>query len=230
MKSKYLLALLLLSLMAFAMSCSPTRFIEPLEKGEIAVGINAGGPIIGLAGSKIPIPLSSIYAGYGYKDNLTLYGGLHTTSLLFQTLQLDFGARREIFDGYGINPSISVAGALNGIVAFRDYTTRIYPQLDVNAYWKYGGWRTYTGAQAWFDFYKGRTPTYGFSGFFVPALVIGQDYKWKKWQFGVEYKRLGFNVPTENSVVNYITFGGIGAQGIYLTCSKSFGYEKSETK
>ncbi len=226
MRAKIELAIVLLALGIFFSNCSTTRFIEPLEKDEIAVGINAGGPVIGLGGNIIPIPLSSIYVGYGYKENLTLYGGLHTTSLLFNNLQFDVGARKNIFEGYSIYPSMSVAGSINGILGFREFKPRIFPEINVNAYWKYGRWRSYTGAQTWFDFYKNFQPTYGFGGFFVPAIVLGQDVKIGDWRVGLEYKRLAFNVPTENSVVNYITFGGIGAQGIYVSCSKSFGYKK----
>ena len=37
-------------------SCAPSRIIKPLNKGEKAVSINAGGPLIGFAGTKIPVP------------------------------------------------------------------------------------------------------------------------------------------------------------------------------
>lgn len=227
-KSIYLLVLGF-GIISIFTNCSTTRFVEPLEKDEIAIGANAGGPIISLGDNVIPLPLSSVYVGYGYKENLTLYGGLHTTSLLFSNLQFDLGARKDLFEGYSIYPSISGALGINGIVGFREFKPRFFPELNVNAYWKYGKWRTYTGAQTWFDFYKNFKPTYGFGGFFVPSLVLGQDVKIGDWRIGLEYKRLAFNVPTENSVVNYITFGGIGAQGVYLSCSKSFGYKKKKT-
>lgn len=220
--------LLLLSIVLIACSCATTRFVEPLEKDEIAVGINAGGPILVFAGSTIPLPLSGIYAGYGYKENLTIYGSLHTTSLLFKTLQLEAGVRRNIFEGSGISPSISSGFAINGITDFREYNVRIYPEVSINPYWKYGKWKTYTGTQIWFDIYKLGQQNYGYNGFFVPSIHLGQSIDLGTWNISLEYKRLGFNIPTENSVVNYITFGGIGAQGVYLSAHKTFGYNKKE--
>ena len=211
-------------------SCSTTRYVEPLEKGEISVGINAGGPLIKFGETVIPIPLSGIYAGYGYKENITIYGSLHTTSLIYKTLQVEAGARKNINEGSGIYPTVSAAFALNGMMDFREYNVRVFPELSINPYWKYGRWKTYVGLQTWFDFYKFSDNVYGYGGFFVPSANIGQTIDLGKWEIALEYKRLGFNIPTRNSVVNYIVPNGIGAQGIYLSFSKKFGYDKQEEK
>jgi len=220
------LYLLLLTLVVC--SCATNRFVEPLEEGEIAVGVNAGGPLIVFGGNSVPIPFSGIYAGYGYKENLTIYGSLHTTSLLYKTLQIEAGVRKNLVERTGISPSISAGFALNGFTDFRQFHTRIYPELSMNPYWKYGRWKTYTGGQVWFDFYKFREANIGYNGFFVPSVHIGQSVDIKSWTLALEYKRLGFNIGTENSVVNYITFGGLGAQGIYLSAHKSFGHKKKK--
>ncbi len=209
-------------------SCSTTRFVEPLEKDELAVGVNAGGPLLVFGGTPIALPLSSIYAGYGYKENLTIYGGLHTTSLAFKTLQLEVGARKNIATNSGIFPSVSSGLAIHGIMDFREFNIRVYPELNINPYWKYGKWKTYTGIQVWFDVYKlGRT-NYGYPGFFVPSVHLGQSIDLGKWNIALEYKRLGFIIDTEFSVVNYITPGSLGAQGIYLSGHRSFGYKKKK--
>ena len=210
-------------------SCSTNRFVEPLEKDEIAVGVNAGGPLIVFGGTPTPIPFSGIYAGYGYKENLTIYGSLHTTSLLYGTVQLEAGVRKNLVERTGISPSVSAGFALNGFTDVREFHTRIYPELSVNPYWKYGRWKTYLGGQAWFDFYKFTQPNYGDGGFFVPSVHLGQTVDAGKWTIALEYKRLAFNINTENSVVNYITFGGLGAQGFYLSAHRSFGYKKKES-
>lgn len=213
----------------FSFSCSTNRFVEPLDKGELEIGGNGGGPLLNFGGSSIPLPLSSVYAGYGYSDDLTLYGGLHITSLAFKTLKLEAGTRKKLVVGHSIYPSVSGALAVNGIVSLRDGATRVFPEIALNPYWRYGRWKTYTGLQAWFDFYKFSTQNYGYGGFFVPAISVGQTVDLADWEIGIEYKRLAFNVPSENSVVDYIVPSGIGAHGIYLNASRSFGY-KAKTK
>lgn len=220
--------LLYLLFIVFLCSCASSRFVEPLEKDEVAVGINAGGPLIVFGGNSIPIPLSGIYAGYGYKENLTIYGGLHTTSLLYKTLQLEAGFRRNIVTGKGLSPSISTGVGLNAMMDFRKYNVRAYPEVNLNPYWNYGRWKTYSGLQLWFDFHKLFQANYGYNGLFVPSFVVGQSVDLGKWDVSLEYKRIGFNIATENSVVNYITFGGIGAQGLYLSAHRSFGYKKKK--
>lgn len=221
---RYLIFFIILT----ACSCSTSRFVEPLEKDEVAVGVNAGGPLLVFAGTPIPLPLTGIYAGYGLKENLTVYGSLHTTSLLFQTLQIEAGARRDLFEGGGKAPTISGSFALNGIMDFREYNTRIYPELSINPYWNYGRWKTYLGGQLWLDFYKFNRINYGYAGFFVPNVNIGQTVDIGKWNIALEYKRLGFNIDSEFSVVNYIIPGGLGAQGIYLSAHRTFGYKKKK--
>ena len=60
---------------AFMISnCAPTRFVTPLKKGEWAGGINIGGPLINFAGATIPVPFSSLYAGFGHTDRTTRQG------------------------------------------------------------------------------------------------------------------------------------------------------------
>ncbi len=148
----YFLAFCLMAVFSF--SCSTNRFVEPLDKGELEIGANGGGPILNFGGSSIPLPLSSVYAGYGYSDDLTLYGGLHITSFAFKTFQLEAGARKKLVVGQSIYPSVSGALAVNGIVSLRDGATRVFPEIALNPYWRYGRWKTYTGLQAWFDFVK----------------------------------------------------------------------------
>ena len=56
--------------------------------------------MIGFGGLTIPIPLTTVGAGYGLQDNLTLHGHLHTTSLLYGTLQMDAGATYALLFAY----------------------------------------------------------------------------------------------------------------------------------
>jgi len=69
-------------LLAFAISaCAPAQFVEPIPKEHVNLTAALGGPLFDFAGTTIPMPLSSLAAGYGLTDNTTLFGGIHGTAL-----------------------------------------------------------------------------------------------------------------------------------------------------
>ena len=73
-------AQLFILLVVLLSSCASSRFVEPLDKNQLAVGVELGGPALGFGGAVIPTPLSSISAGYGIDTNVTVYGCLLYTS------------------------------------------------------------------------------------------------------------------------------------------------------
>jgi len=77
-----------LFVLIFLVSCTSSRFVEPLKKNQWSVGANFGGPTLDY-GVPVPLPLSSIEVGYGLDTQLTIFSGLHTTAILFGNLQLD---------------------------------------------------------------------------------------------------------------------------------------------
>ena len=89
--------LLPLSFISLVISCAPARFVEPLQKKELAIGGNFGGPVIS-QGLTIPIPLSAIEVGYGLDTNFTIHGGIHTTAMLFGNLQMDAGLTYKLLN------------------------------------------------------------------------------------------------------------------------------------
>ena len=80
------------------LSCAPSRFIEPLSKNQQALSFNIGGSLIDYGGTTIPIPLTSLTYAYGLSNNLTAFGSLHTTSLIFNNLQMEIGVLSQIRD------------------------------------------------------------------------------------------------------------------------------------
>ena len=58
-------------------SCAPSRFVEPLKKGQHAVALDVGGPLIEFGGLIIPTPLSSISYGYGIDSTKTVLRKFH---------------------------------------------------------------------------------------------------------------------------------------------------------
>lgn len=208
---------------AFMISnCAPTRFVTPLKKGEWAGGINIGGPLINFAGATIPVPFSSLYAGYGHTDRTTLYSGIHTTSLAFQTFQLDLGANYLLRKMQGNIPGISLNTTVNTMLDFREYNFRAYPSLTANLFYdlKYG--RFYAGMDNWFDLFPNAVPDNSIHHAWVPAFHVGQAFKYQKWELNFEYKNLAPYTDNSDIVVQYAKGNGKGAHGLYLTLQRRF--------
>lgn len=212
----------MLVVLGFSFSCSTARFVEPLKAKEIAVGINVGGPIIDFAGATIPIPLSAAFVGYGVTENHTAFGALHLTSLLYKTVQIEVGTRSSLYRSEGWIPSVSGLVALHTNVSLRDGQYRVFPEVNLTPYWNYKGWHSYVNGIFMMDTYFNKQQDKSFFERFVPALAIGQQYNYKKWTFGLEYKRLAHQLNSDVSVVAYKTIHGYGAHGIYLQAFKRF--------
>ncbi len=209
---------------AFLWSCAPTRFVKPLEKDQKVLGFNFGGPLIKFSGLKIPIPYTSLYAGYGWKEKSTLHGGLHLTALAYKTLQFDFGITHSLLNQNHKIPGISVNGTLNLMTSLRDGATRFYPQIEANAYWEYSNktWMTYVGTSNWLDFQKGKRISEENHQYILPTFHVGQSFRWKKMEVSLEYKYLVPWNENQKTVVDFVVNGNKGANGLYLNLKRSF--------
>ncbi len=199
--------------------CAPTRFVEPLDKGELAVGFNFGGPLINFADLTIPIPFTSLYGGYGYSEDLTLYGGFHLTSAAYKTAQFDLGAAYRLTKQKSFIPGLGSNIALNTITALPSGTSRFFPEVDLHLLWHYTQhWQTYIGSSAWVDLYKSKRQSQTTYHPLVFNYYLGQVYTFsKKWSASLEYKLLDPRIPNNRSVVDYVHWSNTGAQGIYLS-------------
>ncbi len=220
--SKYCAYLFLLALTLSVYDCAPARFVKPLEKDEWAVGINAGGPLIQLFDTNLPIPFSSIYAGYGYTDRLTIHGGIHTTSMAYKTLQIDAGVTYLLRNFDGNVPGVSINGSLNGMMDFREYNVRTYPNLALNLFYDFKYGRFYGGVEQWFDIFPGAVPDGSDHSYWHPAFYLGQTFKLKKWEVNFEYKNIAPFSDNQGHVVRYARSNEKGAHGIYLSLQKRF--------
>ncbi len=211
-------------IVAMIWSCAPTRFVKPLEKDQKSVGFNFGGPLIKFGGLKIPIPYTSIYAGYGWKEKSTLHGGFHLTALAYKTLQFDFGITQSLFNQKGKIPGISANGTINLMTSLRDGATRVYPQLEANAFWEYSEnkWMTYIGTSNWIDLNKNARKSPENHQYILPTFHIGQSYRWKRMDLSLEYKYLVPGNENQNSIVDFVVVTNKGANGIYLSLKKTF--------
>tara|TARA_B110000305_G_scaffold134785_1_gene150482 strand:- start:4190 stop:4876 length:687 start_codon:yes stop_codon:yes gene_type:complete len=225
--------LLFLSAAMLITSCGPSRFIEPLEKDQLAVGVSLGGPFIDFAGTPIPVPLTQLEVGYGLRDDLTLHGGLHTTALFFGNAQIDVGVTYLTPKLKGKwTPHISLAPSVNFIYDFNDRKAKLWPILDVNAYYNYGKRRNYFyfGINNYFDF--AGIETQGRNRYILLSPQVGHVFKGKErgWELFTEIK---FIAPYLNSASPFVPYKGItgenGATGFYFGFRKMLNTKKKES-
>ncbi|MDP4200073.1 MAG: hypothetical protein Q8922_06350 [Bacteroidota bacterium] len=220
---KLLTLLLFASLVA--VSCAPARFVEPLPRDHYAATASLGGPLITFDSLVIPMPLTSLAAGYGVTDKTTLFGGLHTTALLFKDLQLDLGALHELSAQDKWLPAISVAPVLNIVLAFRDNAFKIWPEADVNFYWHYlnaSGNLIYLSSQNWFELSSTRADYSAQTRHWFANFALGHTFDGEHWQYVTELKYLEAGVPNLPGPVDYHGISGNGAFGVYLALTRKF--------
>ena len=158
--ANYKIASIILGVQLIIFSCAPSRFVNTLPKGETQVGGSLGGAMVNLFGLTIPTPYSSVVFGHGVRDDLTIYGGLHTTALLFNTFQTDLGVTKRLYHADSSKtwtPDVSGSFTINSLVEMKDRAFDVFPQIDLNAIWKYGPKKSnffYIGASNWFDLSK----------------------------------------------------------------------------
>lgn len=205
-------------------SCSSSRFIEPLEKKQHAIGVNLGGPLINFSGLIIPTPMSSLVYGYGLDSNLTIFSGIHTTSLVFNNIHADFGISRKFLDQKKYTPSLS--GSLNNtiVTSLRTGATRYWPQIDLNGYWNFTKknhyW--YIGVANWFELRKKRAHDLEQFKRWLPTPQMGITFKSNTFQFNIEYKILAAGLNSNDVFVPYQSLSnGKGAMGLYFGITKT---------
>jgi hypothetical protein len=218
--------LLMAVLVLAVMGCAPSRFVEPLDKNQWAVGGSIGGPLVGFNGIPIPAPLSSIEAGYGLDSNLTVFTALHTTSFLFGTGHMDFGATYRPLKQRGYWPSVSVSGTAQLAYSPSAKAFNFWPMLDANFYWNYGERRNYfyVGCnntvilRSGVDFDRPNDQRILFSPQFGHVFKATDN----RYQLFAEIKLLAPYIAGEDAFVPYTgLLGNQGVTGIY------FGFRKN---
>lgn len=208
--------------LGFLFSCNATRVVKPLDKGEWQVGADVGGPVVN--GSVLP--LSGLHFAHGMHERLSFFGGLHTTALAFQTLQLDFGWCYGVAKQKGFRPGVSINTVFNPMLGLRSGAFRLYPEISPNLYWEIGEKHMiYAGMANWFD------PTYGKveigKGYiWNPAFQLGYRLQLKRINLCAEYKLLNANKDLKIPQATVNTWTGKGAQGFYI----SFNYRLNTIK
>ena len=220
MKCKVLSIVLIVALF----SCSPARFIKPLEKNQKAVMAHLGGPLINFSGIPMPIPFSSIGFGYGLRDRLTVYSAWHTTSALFGNWQQEFGISFEPLS-YRFPIKCSIQTGVQGIQGFRMIRVlQAYPTLDLNIYRelpKKSG-IMYLSQRSWFNFYALKAHGESRSNVIVSGWHLGFQKNTPKYKHLIEWGWIMPQSPNQPNVVKFIGLKGQGALSIQYSITHCF--------
>jgi hypothetical protein len=210
--------------MWFFASCAPARFVKPLNKGQTAVSASLGGPLILFAGTTIPMPLTSVAVGHGFKNDLTGFAGLHTTALAFGVLQTDIGIVKELRKQKGLVPGVTVSPVANIMFDKWQGKFSFFPQLDVNAYWHYREKANYVyvGIGNWFDLNNKRSEGDAQQTHWLPAIQLGHTLEKHKWDYTLELKYIAPNHNNQRIVVDYQGIGHSGVIGVYIGVTRKF--------
>ena len=217
--------LLALPLLVWLASCAPTRYVRPLQKNELAITGTLGGSIFNNFGYPLPVPNTSIGAGYGITQKLTGYADFYPTAAAFGVLQFDLGAVYGILEPDGWRPGFSVAPGLNLAGDVWDSRFKIWPQIDANAYWNYGKHRNfaYVGLSTWWELAAKRAHAEPQPQFLLPGFQIGHTFSGNRWDFTTEVKMNNFTTSNQDLTLDWTSLGKTGAIGVYLGISKRFG-------
>ena len=212
--NKYIIVLFILIISA----CAPSRFVQPLNEGEQRISFNIGGSLIDYNGTTIPIPLTSITYGKGISEKITAFGSLHTTSLLFNNFQTEVGVLSEFRKQQGWTPAFSSTLALNFVSELSEKNSKLWPQIDGNAYWSFdkNKYLSYIGYSIWIDSKIN-------DGIGIINPHVGCRYRTGNWGLGIEMKFLAPGHDNSKVFVPYKSLqGDKGATGLYFNVSKRF--------
>jgi len=211
-------------IIALLQSCAPSRVVRPLEKDQKIISANLGGPLIGFAGTTIPMPLTSVAYAQGISDDVSAFGGLHITALLYGVIQTDLGACINVYHpdssrfGFSVNPVLNIA-----------YDTwegnkRLWPEVSFNAYWEFAPKKSfmYLGASNWFELSNNKAHDAEITNRWLFNPHVGYTYSRSKWNYNVELKYLLPNRSTFPNVVDYRGINGNGAVGLYFNFIRKF--------
>ena len=202
-------------------ACAPTRIVKPLAKGEQMVSVNLGGPLLKFAGAPIPIPLTSLAYARGVNDKTTVFGSLHTTSLLFGVFQTDIGICQQLYQNTAYKFGISANPVINFALDRWEWNTKLWPQLDLNLHKEFGTkYMLYAGVANWFELNKVRPHNEVQKQFVFVNPHLGFYYSPKKWSYGLEAKYLMGGTKNTPNVADFIGMNGFGAIGIYFNFIK----------
>lgn len=208
----------------FFSSCTPTRFVKPLEKKQNAIAASFGGPLIHFGKAVTPIPFTSIMYGRGITKSTTAFGSLHLTSLVFGNFQTDIGVCQQLYKNDSLKFGITINPAINMVYDKWNKNFRAWPQLDFNIYKNILKQKAfiYVGLTNWFELASTKAHNEKQTNHILINPHIGITYNTKKWGYTLEGKFLQINKNNKPNVVDYVGIQQHGAVGIFLNFNRRF--------
>lgn len=207
-------------LLLFLLSdCAPSRLVRPLKVDEQMIGLTVGGPLFEYSKTTFPMPLSSVFYARGFTEKTSGFASLHITSLFYGIFQTDIGLCREVYHNDRMRLGVTTTPVLNFAIDRWEKHLKLWPQLDVNAYWEIKPKESflYAGVCNWFElsaFKEGNNDDQLRHWLINPHL--GFQYNRNRWAFIIETKFLAPHADTTPNVVEYTGIQGKGALGIYF--------------
>ena len=216
-------------------SCTPSRFVKPLKEKEKSIGMALGGPLFkfgedeanGKSGLVIPVPFAALTAGHGVKKGLTGFASFHLTSLAYENVHLELGAVKQLYSSSDSTFGVTASPQLNFIYGTSAGKVKVWPQLDLNAYWHYNKKKehfAYIGMSNWFEFAGKKAHDESQKNHWIPNFQIGHQFSGKKMDYFIEIKCLAPLESNQNIVMDYWKpFNNKkGATGAYIGLRKKF--------
>lgn len=194
-----------------SLHCGVTQPVRVLPENETRLAVSLGGPVMPVGDIAIVVPYLNVGIQYGQRENMTVFGNIHTTALLFKDLGLDGGFAARLLREKGIRPEVTLKGQVYFFWDFiRGNNKRLFPTATINASYTVGDRSLiYFGAD---NLYQVHQPEY----FFAPLLG---------YQFGltetmtmqIETKWLAANKDTRHGIFEgTASITGKGNVGFYL--------------
>ncbi len=205
-------------------SCAPARFVKPLAEKQKAATLSLGGPLIEYGSLVIPMPLLTAGYGYGITNTLTGFGAVNITSAFYGNAQVELGATKQLLQQNRGLPGLSITPVASLVYRNKD-AFKIFPQLDLNAYWDFNQKRNYlyVGLSNWFELANKRAHDEDQQHHWLVSPLIGQTFVRAKHDFTIEAKFIAPNIRSDKNAVDYITpLGTHGAFGIYFGYTRKF--------
>ena len=195
------MALALLATSLFG--CARVRAVRTLDKGQLELSWNDGGPIVTAVNGRTAVfPLNSpeLALRYGVNGKLDVHGAIHAVPFAFGTFWVDAGVSYQLLEGkFALLGSASINIATNG----RDIM--IAPQVTLVA--SVTASRIFTPYVAW-DSALTLTPSVQYLGIFAVGaqIAIGKVRVWPELRWFAPFQN------QEPTTFSYLSPGG-GALG-----------------
>jgi len=205
-------------------SCAAHHSLQPLGEGNWTANISAGGPVIAVFGTHMPIPYLTAGTTYGIRDNINLNGNLHLMPLAYQISGLDIGAAWFPVKQKGLRPILGFQPRLMGLASLKGNVSerfRFYPIFTPSAAWQIKNNLFYTGMDWTFPL---NTPDFDED---APATLISPffGYRWSlrnNLYLYTEIKWHVANLPSDKLAVDYWPIGGYGAFTTLFSIERGF--------